>query len=65
MANIDRITVEDARRKVEAGRALLVCAYADEAKCKMANLEGSVSLAGLESRVGSLARDQEIIFYCA
>jgi hypothetical protein len=65
MATIERIGVVDARRKVEAGQALLVCAYADEAKCRMANLAGSVSLTHFESRLGSLAKSEEIIFYCA
>jgi hypothetical protein len=65
MATIERIGVQDARRMTEAGQALLVCAYADEAKCRMVNLAGSVSLTNFESRVGSLPKSQEIIFYCA
>jgi len=65
MATIERIGVEDARRDVESGQALLVCAYADEAKCRMANLAGSMSLTSFESRAGALPKGQEIIFYCA
>lgn len=65
MAAIERIGVEDARRKTQSGEAVLVCAYADEAKCRMANLEGSVSLTSFASRVDSMPKTQEIIFYCA
>ena len=65
MADIERISVEQARREVNAGEALLVCAYDDEAKCRMVNLEGSMSLTSLQSRVASVPKAQEIIFYCA
>jgi hypothetical protein len=65
MADIERISVEDARQKVNANEALLVCAYDDEAKCRMANLEGSISLTSFRSRAVSLPKTQEVIFYCA
>jgi hypothetical protein len=65
MADVARIQVDDARRTVTAHRALLVCAYADETKCNRMKLEGSISLAELESRRPSLPKDQELIFYCA
>ncbi len=55
----------EARRRVQTGRALLVCAYEDDAKYQSLKLEGSISLHELERRLPSLPRDQEIIFYCA
>ena len=64
MADIERISVADARRKVQAKSALLVCAYADEAKWNSALLEGSMPLASLEAQAATLLKDQEIIFYC-
>jgi hypothetical protein len=64
MADIERIPVEEAHQKVHANHALLVCAYEDEAKCRKVNLEGSLSLTTFQSRVGSLPKTQEIIFYC-
>jgi hypothetical protein len=64
MAAVERINVEDARRKTKSGEALLVCAYDDEAKCEAMKLEGSISLADLEARLASGPRDQEVIFYC-
>jgi hypothetical protein len=61
----DRIGVEEARRKVRGGDALLVCAYADESKCDRIKLEGAISLRELQGREASLSKDQEVIFYCA
>lgn len=65
MPDIERIRVEEAHRKTNAKQALLVCAYPDEAKCRAINLEGSISLTSFESRVKSLPKTQEIIFFCA
>jgi hypothetical protein len=64
MAEIERIDANEARRKA-AGGALLVCAYADEEKCRTVKLEGAISLTSFQSRVAVLPKDQEIIFYCA
>jgi hypothetical protein len=63
MADIGRIGVEEARRKVQRGQALLVCAYDDEDKCNKIKLEGSISLKALETSPPS--KEQELIFYCA
>lgn len=65
MADIERISVEEAHRKVEGHQAVLVCAYDDEAKYRMLNLDGSISLSSFQSQVASLPKAQEIIFYCA
>lgn len=60
--DVRRIPPDEARRRVEDG-ALLVCAYDDEEKCRQLALEGSISLAELQSM--AVDPDQEIIFYCA
>ena len=65
MEPIERITPEEARRKVKAGQALLVCAYEDEARCTALNLEGSIPLTSFQSKAATLPKDQEIIFFCA
>jgi hypothetical protein len=65
MADIERISVEDAHQKVTMNDALLVCAYEDDAKCKALNLDGSISLTSFQSKAASLPKTQEIIFYCA
>jgi hypothetical protein len=64
MTEIERISVADARNKLQAKQALLVCAYPDEAKFNAARLEGAISLANFEARAASLPKSQEIIFYC-
>jgi rhodanese-related sulfurtransferase len=65
MAGIERISAEDARRKVQGGEALLVCAYDDEAKCGSMKLEGALTLREFRGTLPSLPKDREIIFYCA
>jgi hypothetical protein len=65
MADVRRISVEQARKDNKANQALLVCAYEDEEKCRKVNLDGSISLTSFQSRVGSLPKSQEIVFYCA
>jgi hypothetical protein len=61
---VERVSVEEARREVQAARALLVCAY-DDAKCARVPLQGATTLSDLTRRAPSLSRDQQIIFYCA
>jgi hypothetical protein len=65
MADVPRISAEEAHRKVTAGDAVLVCAYADEAKCTRMALDGAIPLAELEPLAGRLPKDRELIFYCA
>ena len=65
MAEAERINPDAAHEKVEAGEAVLVCAYEDEQKCRSMRLEGSISLKELEERLGSVPKQREIIFYCA
>ncbi len=60
-----RISPQDAYSQVAAGKALLVCADANEKTCSMIMLEGAISLKEFESRLAGLKMDQPIIFYCA
>jgi rhodanese-related sulfurtransferase len=60
-----RISAQEARQRVTAGRALLVCAYDDPDKFQNNHLEGALSLSQLQSKAPSLSKEQEIIFYCA
>ncbi len=65
MAEPERITPRETYEKVQAGTALLVCAYDNEEKFKARRLEGAISLSEFKSRLPALPKDQEIIFYCA
>ena len=60
-----RISVEEARQKVNSGAALLVCAYDDDEKFKNNHLHGAISLNDFRAKLPSLSTEQEIIFYCA
>ncbi len=58
-----RVTAEEVNDKLKSGKALLVCAYEDEMKFKAMQLEGAISLNEFKSKLPSLAKDQEIVFY--
>ena len=58
-----RIPPEEVREKVLSESALLVCAYNDEEKFKRLQLENAISLGNFYSKVESLHKEQEIIFY--
>lgn len=62
--NYDLIPAAEARRHVQSGDALLVCAYESEEKFKNSCLEDAVSLQEFKKKEGEIARDREIIFYC-
>lgn len=65
MDEIPRIDVVEAHAKAVAGEALLVCAYEDELKYAAMRLEGSISLQEFREKRQKLAKDAEIIFFCA
>ena len=54
-----------AREKVEAGSATLVCAYEDDEKCSKVLLDGSITMRALKAGIGKRQKDEELIFYCA
>ena len=65
MAEPTRISPQEVRDKVRTGTALLVCAYDDEDKFKNNHLEGAISFSEFMSRLPSIPKAQEIVFYCA
>jgi hypothetical protein len=62
---VERIDPASARTDTVAGRAVLVCGYEDDAKCRKGRLDGSIPLARFASMAPTLPKDKEIIFYCA
>jgi hypothetical protein len=58
-----RISPEEARKKVVSNKAILVCAYEEDEKFRRMHLEGGISLNEFKTRVSSLSKEQEIIFY--
>ncbi len=63
MAEPKRITPEEIYQRVKSGAVLLVCAYEDDAKFKRMQLEGAISFNEFKSKLPSLPKDQEIVFY--
>jgi hypothetical protein len=61
---VERIGPDETRLKTQSGQALLVCAY-DDNTCQTKMLEGAILHSEFESRLASLDKTQEIIFYCA
>ncbi|MFO7811462.1 MAG: ArsR family transcriptional regulator [Pelovirga sp.] len=64
-SEVRRIEPEDARRRMDAGEAMLVCAYESDKKFQSMQLEGAESLNSLLARLPDIPKEQEIIFYCA
>jgi rhodanese-related sulfurtransferase len=65
MAEPTRVSPEETRQRVNSGDALLVCAYHEDEKFQRVPLEGAIPFSEFESKVSSLPKDQELIFYCA
>lgn len=61
---IERISPEDARQQVQAGKALLVCSYDDDS-CGTKMLQGAIFRSQLEAQLETLPKEQPIIFYCS
>jgi hypothetical protein len=65
MSEVARISVQEAKDKVESGQALLVCAYDSDDKFARFHLEGAISLSEFKGRAEDITKEQELIFYCA
>lgn len=65
MINPERIGPQEAYNKVSTGEALFVCAYESEEKFATSKLQGAISASEFKSLLPSLAKESEIIFYCA
>jgi len=63
MVEPKRITPEEVHQKLETGKVLLVCGYEDESKFNKLQLEGAISFNTFKSKLPSLSKDQEIVFY--
>jgi len=59
----ERISPEEAHKKLKAGTAILVCAYENEDRFEAMHLEGAISLKEFYSKLQSLPKEQEIVFY--
>jgi len=58
-----RMSPPEVRGKLQAGKALLVCAYESDVKFRQTALEGAISFGEFEKRNASLPRETELVFY--
>lgn len=65
MEAVARVLPQEVYPRVREGKALLVCAYPEEERFRALRLEGAISYREFQSRLPGLAKDQEIVFYCA
>jgi hypothetical protein len=63
MVESKRVPPKAVFKNLKAGKVLLVCAYEDDAKFRRMQLEGAISFNEFKSRLPSLPKDQEIVFY--
>lgn len=64
MAQVARVTAEEARRAMDRGDAVLVNAYDDEAKWRNTRVEGAMSLMAFE-QADPPPTERQVLFYCA
>lgn len=64
MADLERVSIEEARKKVSGGKAQFVCAYEDYEKFKEMHLRWGMSLHEFVSILPFISQRQEVIFYC-
>jgi len=61
---VERVAPQDIFDKVQSGEVLLVCAYDDD-RFSQVHLEGALSLGEFKAKEDDLAKNREIVFYCA
>lgn len=64
LADVERIGPQEAWQHLESDGALLVCAYDSEKKFQDNQLKRAISLDEFNSRIESIPKDRELIFYC-
>ncbi len=64
MEGIPKVSASEAHKKVQAGQALLVCAYESDARFAKFHLEGAIPFSEFKKLFPKLKMDQEVIFYC-
>ena len=60
---VTKISALEARRRADAGQALLVCAYEDEQKCRDAGVSGSLTYRQFLAQLPTIPKSRELIFF--
>ena len=64
MSDPERVPPAEALKRAQGG-AMIVCAYDSQEQFQSNQLAGAIHLGELKERENDLARDHELIFYCA
>lgn len=64
MEGIARVSARETHEKVQAGKAILVCAYESDARFAKFHLEGAMPFSEFKELFPKLDMEQEVIFYC-
>jgi hypothetical protein len=64
-SEVARLSPEETRRRVDSGKALLICGYESDEKCQSMHLQGAETLSQFRARLPDIPKEQEVIFYCA
>ncbi len=59
-----RVDARTAHEDFESHDALLVCAYDDEKKCRDTGVDEALTMRQFVSRLDSIPKSREIVFYC-
>jgi len=63
MTTVKRISVRDAKVRLDSGLSLLVCIYDDDKFKSQAHLEGAIPMSEFLKMKPDLGRETDIIFY--
>ncbi len=65
MSEVTLVAATEAHARAKNGSALLVCAYESDEKFRNVHLEGAMGLSEFQSKLNTIEKGKEIIFYCA
>jgi hypothetical protein len=60
-----RLSADEVRERMEDNDTMLVCAYDDSEKCRRIGIEEAVPYPDFKSKLGSIPKSKEIVFFCA
>lgn len=60
-----RVKPDEVRQRMKDNGAMLVCAYDDSEKCRKIGIAESIPYPDLKSKLDSIPKSREIVFFCA
>lgn len=59
------VNAQEARKQIEQGDALLVCAYDDEEKCSKLNIDQAMPMSRFRDKLDDIPKSRPLVFFCA